>query len=58
MFVVSPTRCEKNYIRVAKESDLEAWMLRGLRLRMSNLEAGIAAPSLIAPANIYRPVLR
>lgn len=56
-FVVSPTRFEKDYERVAKESELLAWLERGYSLRMSNPEAGITGPSLIAPANIYRPIV-
>ncbi len=58
MFVVSPTRYEKDYSMVASEADLEGWMLKGYRLRMSNIAAGIDAPSLIKPENVYRPVVR
>jgi hypothetical protein len=57
-FVVSQTRFIKDYVYVSDEAELERWLLKGFRLRMSNLEAGIAAPSLIEPRKIYRPVCR
>ncbi|MCO6184594.1 hypothetical protein NHF56_00035 [Rhizobium sp. L1K21] len=58
MYVVSPTRFEQDYQRIKTEADLEAWMLKGYRLRMSNIAEGITAPSLIAPSSIFRPVIR
>jgi len=50
-FVVSKTRFEKDYIRVANEGDLPQWLTKGYRIRMSNPGAS-PAPSLIAPASI------
>lgn len=56
-YVVSMTRYEKDYIRVADPADLRGWLEKGYRLRMSNKDCGVSAPSLIAPEAIYRPVL-
>lgn len=56
-YVVSMTRFERDYIRVADPSELLGWLERGYRLRMSNPGAGIPAPSLIEPRSIYRPVI-
>lgn len=56
-YVVSKTRFERDYIRVADPSDLLGWLEKGYRLRMSNEDAGIASPSLIEPGAIYRPVV-
>lgn len=56
MYVVSLTRFERDYIRVANEKDILGWLEKGLSLRMSNEAEGIAAPSLIAPKSIFRPV--
>jgi hypothetical protein len=55
-YVVSMTRFERDYVRVADEADLISWLERGYRLRMSNPDQGITAPSLIQPSAIYRPV--
>lgn len=52
-YVVSMTRFEKDYIRVASEEELPAWLAKGYRVRMSNLSvANHKSPSLIAPASI------
>ncbi|MEG3166571.1 hypothetical protein U1701_18625, partial [Sphingomonas sp. PB2P19] len=56
-YVVSMTRFEKDYIYVDARTDLLGWLEKGYRLRMSNKDAGAAAPSLIEPSKIYRPVL-
>lgn len=55
-FVVSPTRFERDYVRIRHERDLLGHLEKGLKLRMSNPDAGISAPSLIEPGQIYRPV--
>jgi hypothetical protein len=55
-YVVSMTRFEKDYVRVADPAELLSWLERGYRLRMSNLDLGVPAPSLIHPKAIYRPV--
>jgi hypothetical protein len=57
-YVVSMTRFERDYKRIFNPSELLGWLEKGYRLRMSNPPAGVAAPSLIAPSSIYRPVLR
>lgn len=51
-FVVSPTKFERDYIRLASAGDIEGHLHRGLRLRMSNPAEGITAPSLIKPESI------
>jgi hypothetical protein len=56
-YVVSMTRFEKDYIYLQDQSELLSWLEKGYRLRMSNKDAGIAAPSLIEPSKIYRPVV-
>ena len=56
-YVVSKTRFEKDYVKVAQSADLLDWLEKGYRLRMSNKESGIASPSLIEPGKIYRPVV-
>jgi len=56
-YVVSKTRFEDDYIRVAKESEILPWLERGFGLRMSNPDEGIKAPSLIMPESIFRPVI-
>lgn len=56
-YVVSKTRFERDYIRVIDHDELLDWLQKGYRLRMSNPDAGIAAPSLIEPSAIYRPVV-
>jgi hypothetical protein len=52
MYVVSPTRFERDYIRVPHKEGLAEWLGKGYRLRMSNLAAGVRAPSLIRSASI------
>lgn len=56
-YVVSMTRFEKDYIKVAKSADLLNWLEKGYRLRMSNKDAGVVSPSLVEPSKIYRPVV-
>ena len=56
-YVVSMTRFEKDYSRIFNSCELLGWLQRGYRLRMSNPDAGIIGPSLIAPNAIYRPVV-
>lgn len=56
-YVVSKTRFERDYVRVTDPGELLGWLEKGYSLRMSNREAGIAAPSLIEPGAIYRRVL-
>ena len=52
-YVVSMTRFEKDYIRVASEADLPDWIAKGYRVRMSNSSVpNHKSPSLIAPASI------
>ena len=54
-YVVSMTRFEKDYVRVANESELADWVSKGYRVRMSNLAVpNHRSPSLIAPASIER----
>lgn len=55
-YVVSMTRFDKDYIKVANSTDLLNWLEKGYRLRMSNKVAGVVSPSLIKPSKIYRPV--
>lgn len=55
-YVVSKTRFEKDYVRVEEPAKLLPWLERGYRLRMSNRDMGVTAPSLIHPKAIYRPV--
>lgn len=55
-YVVSKTRFEDDYVRVANESEILPWLEKGYRLRMSNPDRGITAPSLITPESIFRPV--
>jgi len=55
-YVVSKTRFEDDYVRIAKETDILPWLEKGYGLRMSNPDKGITAPSLISPESIYRPV--
>jgi len=57
-YVVSMTRFERDYIRVAEPSALLDWLEKGYRLRMSNKEAGVPAPSLIEPGSVFRAVCR
>ncbi|MFM2411539.1 MAG: hypothetical protein RL481_2367 [Pseudomonadota bacterium] len=56
-YVVSMTRFEKDYVYIQNPSELLGWLEKGYRLRMSNKDAGVAAPSLIEPSKIYRPVV-
>jgi len=52
-FVVSMTRYEKDYVRVADEADLPNWVEEGYRVRMSNKAVtSHKSPSLIAPSSI------
>lgn len=52
-YVVSMTRFENDYIRVASEAELPDWLAKGYRVRMSNpLVENHKSPSLIAPASI------
>jgi hypothetical protein len=57
MYVVSPTRFERDYIRVPHIKDVPEWLGKGYRLRMSNSAAGVRAASLILPASISRETL-
>lgn len=53
LYVVSPTRFEKDYVRVSRETDLAALIKKGYKLRMSNPSVkNHRSPSLIAPASI------
>ncbi len=54
MYVVSPTRFERDYIRVPHKEGLAEWLGKGYRLRMSNLAAGGPAPSLSRSASVSR----
>ena len=56
-YVVSMTRFEKDYIKVAKSAELLDWLEKGYRLRLSNKDAGVASPCLVEPRKIYRPVV-
>jgi hypothetical protein len=50
MFVVSKTRFECDYIRVASEQEAKEMVKKGYRLRMSNKESpSLKTPSLIRP---------
>jgi hypothetical protein len=52
-YVVSPSRFEKDYIRVRSIDEVEIYLGRGYSLRMSNQDsANHRAPSLIAPGSI------
>ena len=53
MFVVSKTRFECDYIRVASEQEAKEMVKKGYRLRMSNMEIpSLKTPSLIHPGRI------
>ncbi len=52
-YVVSPTRFKRDYLRI-DEADIVRALDPGLKLRMSNPEAGITASSLISPSSIQR----
>lgn len=56
-YVISMTRFEKDYIKVANSADLLDWLEKGYRLRMSNKKGGVASLSLIAQGKIYHPVV-
>lgn len=56
-FVVSMTRFEKDYVFVDHAEELLSWLEKGFRLRMSNKDGGLPAPSLIEPAAVFRPVV-
>lgn len=51
-YIVSPTRFECDYVRVADLKDVPEWLAKGYSLRMSNPSEGITAPSLIVSASI------
>jgi hypothetical protein len=55
-FVVSMTRFERDYVFVDHAEELLDWLEKGYRLRMSNKDGGVAAPSLIEPGAVFRPV--
>ncbi|WP_380874283.1 hypothetical protein ACFB49_46910 [Sphingomonas sp. DBB INV C78] len=57
-YIVSRTRFERDYVRVSDPAELIGWLEKGYRLRMSNPDVGITAPSLVEPGAIYRAVLR
>jgi len=52
MYVVSETRFEKDYIRIATLVDVRKYISEGYSVRMSNPVEGIKAASLIAPSAI------
>lgn len=56
-YVVSMTRFEMDYSQITNVADLLGWLEKGCRLRVSNLEGGVASTSLIEPGKIYRPIL-
>lgn len=56
-YVVSMTRFEKDYIYIDEAGELLIWLEKGYRLRMSNKGGGVAAPSLIEPSAVFRPVI-
>lgn len=51
-YVISKTRLEKDYIRVSTLEEVVEGIKRGLKVRMSNPDAGVTAASLISPENI------
>jgi len=52
-YVVSLTRLRKDYQRVARESELAAWVEWGYSVRMSNPAVNShKSPSLICPSSI------
>lgn len=53
MFVVSKTRFENDYIRVADLNEVGTHIANGYKVRMSNPAEGITASSLIAPSAIF-----
>jgi hypothetical protein len=55
-YVVSMTRFEKDYIYVDDGVELLGWLEKGYRLRMSNKDGGVPAPSLIEPGAVFRPI--
>ena len=55
-YVVSMTRFEKDYVHLTDLDGVLDWLEKGFRLRMSNKQGGVPAPSLIEPGAIYRPV--
>jgi hypothetical protein len=55
-YVVSKTRFEDDYVRLANETEILPWLEKGYGLRMSNPDKGIKAPSLVTPESIFRPV--
>jgi hypothetical protein len=51
-YVVSKTRFEKDYIRVESLQEVMDHVAQGYSVRMSNLEAGVPAASLVSPGSI------
>ena len=54
-YVVSPTRFEKDYIRVSSLEEVYAHYVNGLNVRMSN-KTFAKAPRLISPGSISASV--
>jgi hypothetical protein len=52
MYVVSKTRFESDYIRVATLREVATHIADGYSVRMSNLEEGVTASSLISSGAI------
>jgi hypothetical protein len=52
MYVVSKTRFERDYIRLANLHEIASHIADGYSLRMSNQEEGVIAASLINPSAI------
>lgn len=52
-FVVSPSRFEKDYVRVKSEAELLDWIAKGYGVRMSNPDIqSHRSPSLISPGSV------
>jgi hypothetical protein len=47
MYVVSKTRFERDYIRLADLHEVATHIANGYKLRMSNLKEGVSTASLI-----------
>ncbi len=54
MYVVSTSKHERDYIRLASLADVERKLNAGMGVRMSNPAAGIVSPSFIAASSIKR----
>ena len=52
MYVVSKTRFERDYVRVANLKEVVFHIADGFSVRMSNRKNGVLAPSLIRPGAI------